>query len=157
VFLIPLITTIYARTGFTLFEELIVGYIIRENGLALAFIKALGYNIDEQAQNFLNDLKQGHYAKLPPRVVYRVQILSVFVALFIKSGILNFRINGIKDYYKPGNTQKFTCLGGRTFFLASVLWGVIGPKKVFNGLYPVLAWCFLIGLLITFLCIAIKK
>ena len=52
---------------FTLFEGLIVGYIIRENGLALAFIKALGYNIDEQAQNFLNDLKQGHYAKLPPK------------------------------------------------------------------------------------------
>ena len=82
--------------------ELIVGYSIPSNGLALAFIKALGYNIDAQAQNFLNDLKQGHYAKLPPRAVYRVQILSVFVALFIKSGILNFRINGIKDYYKPG-------------------------------------------------------
>ena len=62
-FLIPLITTIYARTGFTLLVKWIIGYIIRENGLALAFIKALGYNIDEQAQNFLNDLEQGHYAK----------------------------------------------------------------------------------------------
>ena len=134
-FLIPLITTIYARTRFTLLVKWIIGYIIRENGLALAFIKALGYNIDAQAQNFLNDLKKGHYAKLPPRAVYRVQILSVFVALFIKSGILNFRINGIKDYYKPGDTQKFTCLGGRTFFLASVLWGVIGPRRFFNGVY----------------------
>ena len=115
--------------------ELIVGYSIPSNGLALAFIKALGYNIDAQAQNFLNDLKQGHYAKLPPRAVYRVQILSVFVALFIQLGILKFQINGIKDYYKPGDTQKFTCLGGRTFFLASVLWGVIGPRRFFNGVY----------------------
>ena len=67
VFLIPL-TTIYARTGFAfglnVLVELIVGYAIPGNGLALAFIKALGYNIDGQAQNFVNDLKQGHYAKL---------------------------------------------------------------------------------------------
>ncbi|KAF6067151.1 OPT family small oligopeptide transporter [Candida albicans] len=128
VFLIPL-TTIYARTGFAfglnVLVELIVGYAIPGNGLALAFIKALGYNIDAQAQNFVNDLKQGHYAKLPPRAVYRVQLLSIFVSSFIQ--------------------------------LASVLWGVIGPKKVFNGLYPVLAWCFLIGFLLAFPCIAIKK
>ncbi|KAL1579565.1 oligopeptide transporter [Candida albicans] len=160
VFLIPL-TTIYARTGFAfglnVLVELIVGYAIPGNGLALAFIKALGYNIDAQAQNFVNDLKQGHYAKLPPRAVYRVQLLSIFVSSFIQLGILNFQINGIKDYCKPGNTQKFTCPGGRTFFSASVLWGVIGPKKVFNGLYPVLAWCFLIGFLLAFPCIAIKK
>ncbi|KHC54333.1 OPT family small oligopeptide transporter [Candida albicans P75010] len=160
IFLIPL-TTIYARTGFAfglnVLVELIVGYAIPGNGLALAFIKALGYNIDAQAQNFVNDLKQGHYAKLPPRAVYRVQLLSIFISSFIQLGILNFQINGIKDYCKPGNTQKFTCPGGRTFFSASVLWGVIGPKKVFNGLYPVLAWCFLIGFLLAFPCIAIKK
>ena len=149
-FLIPLITTIYARTRFTLLVKWIIGYIIRENGLALAFIKALGYNIDAQAQNFLNDLEQGHYAKLPPRVVYRVQILSVFVALFIQLGILKFQINGIKDYYKPGDTQKFTCPGGRTFYSASVLWGVICLKRVFNGLYPLLAWYFMIEFLIAF-------
>ena len=35
--------------------------------------------------------------------------------------------------------------------------GVIGPKKVFNGLYPILAWCFLIGFLLAFPCIAFKK
>ena len=84
VFLIPL-TTIYARTGFAfglnVLVELIVGYAIPGNGLALAFIKALGYNIDAQAQNFVNDLKQGHYAKLPPRAVYRVQLLSILYHL----------------------------------------------------------------------------
>ncbi|CAX39797.1 oligopeptide transporter, putative [Candida dubliniensis CD36] len=161
VFLIPL-TTIYARTGFSfglnVLVELIVGYAIPGNGLALAFIKALGYNIDGQAQNFVNDLKQGHYAKLPPRAVYRAQILSVFIASFIQLGILNFQINGgIKDYCDPKNTQKFTCPNARTFYSASVLWGVIGPKRVFNGLYPILRWCFLIGFLIAFPCIIIKR
>ena len=119
--LIPL-TTIYARTGFSfglnVLVELIIGYAIPGNGLALAFIKALGYNIDGQAQNFVNDLKQGHYAKLPPRAVYRVQLLSIFVASFIQLGILNFQLDGgIKDYCDPANPQRFTCPNGRTFTL----------------------------------------
>ncbi|KGR21166.1 OPT family small oligopeptide transporter [Candida albicans P37037] len=160
VFLIPL-TTVQSRTmfgfGLNVLVELIVGYAIPGNGLALAFIKALGYNIDGQAQNFINDLKQGHYAKLPPRAMYRCQLLSVFITSFIQLGILNYQITGIKDYCVPGNKQKFTCPGTTTFYNASVLWGVIGPKKVFNGLYPILAWCFLIGFLLAFPCIAFKK
>ena len=160
VFLIPL-TTVAARTGFSfglnVLVELIVGYAIPGNGLALAFIKALGYNIDGQAQNFVNDLKQGHYAKLPPRATYRVQLLSILIASFIQLAILNYQITGIKNYCDPYNTQKFTCPNTRTFYSASVLWGVIGPKKVFDNLYPTLKWCFLIGFLLAFPCIALKK
>ncbi|CAK9436526.1 uncharacterized protein LODBEIA_P10840 [Lodderomyces beijingensis] len=160
VFLIPL-TTIAARTGFSfglnVLVELIIGYACPGNGLALAFIKALGYNIDGQAQNFVNDLKQGHYAKIPPRAMFRCQLLSIIVASFIQLAILNFQITGIKDYCMPNNRQKFTCPGTRTFYSASVLWGVIGPKKVFDHLYPILRWCFLIGFLLAFPCIALKK
>lgn len=153
-FLVPL-TSIYARTGFSfglnVLVELIVGYTIPGNGLALAFIKALGYNIDGQAESFINGLKQGHYAKLPPRAVFRAQVLSIFIASFIQLGVLNFQLNGgIRDYCSPTNAQKFTCPNGRTFYSASVLWGVIGPKKVFTGLYPILQWCFLIGFLLAF-------
>ncbi|KAI5963484.1 OPT2 [Candida pseudojiufengensis] len=160
VFLIPL-TTVSARTGFSfglnVLVELIVGYAIPGNGLALAFIKAFGYNIDGQAKNWVNDLKLGHYAKIPPRAMFRCQTLSIFVASFIQLGILNFQITGIKDYCDPLNKQKFTCASTRTFYSASVLWGVIGPKKVFDHLYPLLRWCFLIGFLLAFPCAAIKK
>lgn len=109
-FLIPL-TSVSSRTGFSfglnVLVELIVGYAIPGNGLALAFIKALGYNIDGQANNFVNDLKQGHYAKVPPRAMFRTQLLSVFVTAFIQLGILNYQITGIKDYCDPYNKQKF--------------------------------------------------
>lgn len=37
-----------------------------------------------------------------------------------------------------------------------MLWGVIGPKRVFDGLYPVLKYAFLIGFLLALLCIAIR-
>ena len=89
----------------------------------------------------MNDLKQGHYAKLPPRAVYRVQLLSIFVSSFIQLGILNFQINGIKDYCKPGNTQKLHALAVEHSSQHRYYGELLAPK-VFNGLYPVLAWCF---------------
>lgn len=49
------------------------------------------------------------------------------------------------------NKDKFTCLNSQTFFAASVIWGVIGPKETFGGLYPVLKYCFLIGALLPIL------
>ncbi|EDK39517.2 hypothetical protein PGUG_03615 [Meyerozyma guilliermondii ATCC 6260] len=152
VFLIPL-ASIYSRTGFSfglnVLVELIVGYALPGNGLALMFIKAIGYNIDGQAENYISNQKMAHYVRIPPWSIFRVQMLSVFINCFITLGIISFQLTGITDYCDPLNKQKFTCAQARTFYSASVLWGVIGPKRVFNGLYPILQYCFLIGFLLT--------
>lgn len=160
VFLVPL-TSLTSRTGYSfqlnVLVELIAGYAIPGNGLALAFIKALGYNVGGQALNFVSDLKQGHYAKVPPRAMFRSQLLSVLITMFIQLGIINYQITGIKDYCDLENKQKFYCYGTRDFYNSSILWGVIGPKRVFSGLYPALPYCFLIGLVFGLLCLAYKK
>ncbi|KAK7681140.1 hypothetical protein QCA50_015755 [Cerrena zonata] len=160
VFLTP-ITTIYSVTGFlfglNVLVELIVGYALPGNGLALMFIKALGYNIDGQADNFISNQKMGHYAKVPPRAMFRWQIVGTFIASFIALGIINFTIDDIKDYCEPDNKLKFTCPESTVFYSSSILWGVIGPKRVFNQLYPILRWCFLVGFLLVFPCVAFKK
>lgn len=160
VFLIPL-TAIYSTTGFSfglnVLVELIVGYAIPGNGLALNFIKALGYNIDGQAQNYISDQKMSHYLKIPPRAVFRCQMISVFISSFISLAVINFMIDDVKDYCMADNTKKFTCPNSNVFYSASVLWGVIGPKKVFGGLYPILQYCFLIGALLAIPCVAFKK
>lgn len=160
VFLIPL-TAIVASTGFgfglNVLVELIIGYALPGNGLALNFLKALGYNIDGQAQNYISDQKMAHYVKIPPRALFRCQVLSTFIACFIALGITNFKINTMKDYCLPTQEQNFSCPGVNTFYTASIIWGVIGPKKVFNGLYPILQWCFLIGALLPIPCLLFKR
>ncbi|KAI5967420.1 hypothetical protein CANMA_003063 [Candida margitis] len=160
VFLIPL-TAIYSTTGFSfglnVLVQLIVGFALPGNGLALMFIKAFGYNINGQAQNYISDQKMSHYLKIPPRAVFRTQMLSILIASFLGLAVLNFQIANIPNYCAPNNTQKFTCPGATVFYNASILWGVIGPKKVFGSLYPILQWCFLIGFLLAFPCIAFKK
>ncbi|ODV79853.1 OPT-domain-containing protein [Suhomyces tanzawaensis NRRL Y-17324] len=159
VFLIP-ITTLYSTTNFSfglnVLVELIIGYALPGNGFALLFIKALGYNIDGQAQNYITDQKIGHYAKIPPRAMFRIQIIGVFVGTFINLAALNFKINHIEDYCAPLQKDKFSCPNSGTIFAASVIWGVIGPKKVFHGLYPIMQYAFLIGALVAIPFVIIK-
>lgn len=159
-FLIP-ITAIHSRTGFgfslNVLTQLVIGYAIPGNGLALNFVKAIGLNTGLEAENYISNQKQAHYLKIPPRALFRTQILSVFITTFVELGILTFKLNGgIKNYCEPLNTQKFTCPGITQFYNASIAWGVIGPKKMFNGIYPVLPWTFVIGFVLVFPCVAFK-
>lgn len=160
VFLIP-ITLIYSVTGFSfglnVLVELIVGYAIPGNGTALNILKCFGYNIDGQAQNYITDQKMAHYAKVPPRAIFKGQIISTIFQCLVSIGVVNWQISNIDGLCTSTQDQKFTCPGPNTFFSASVLWGVIGPKKVFNGLYPILQWCFLIGALAPIPCLLVKK
>lgn len=158
-FLIP-IFQLESRTGFgialNVLIELIVGYALPGNGLALNFIKALGTNIDSQALNYISNLKWAHYIQLPPRSLYRIQIIGVLIESFINLAVLNWQLNTFKDFCLAQQRQKFSCPGSNTFFSASVIWGVIGPKRVFDGLYPGLKYCFLIGFLAAIPCLIFK-
>ncbi|CAK7895230.1 oligopeptide transporter 2 [[Candida] anglica] len=153
VFLIPL-TALYSSTGWgfglNVLVELIIGYALPGNSQALMLIKAFGYNIDGQAQNYVSDQKMAHYAKVPARALFRGQLFSVILNSFIGLAVMNWQIDSMDDICTPGQKQKFTCPGATTFFSASVFWGTIGPKKVFGGLYPVMQYCFLIGFLLVF-------
>jgi OPT family small oligopeptide transporter len=160
IFLVP-ITIISSVTGFSfglnVIVELIVGYALPGNPNALMTLKALGYNIDGQAETFISDQKLAHYSKIPPRAVFRGQLIGTILQIIVVLCVVNWEISNVEDFCTPHQKSKFTCPGEVTFYSASVLWGAIGPKKVFDDLYPVLRWAFLIGFLLVFPCIAVKK
>lgn len=153
VFLIP-ITIIYSTTGFTfglnVLVELIVGYALPGNGTALMILKAYGYNIDGQAQNYITDQKMGHYCRIPPRALFKAQLAATFIQSFVSIGIVNWQIANIPDLCRPHQVSRFVCPDTNTYYAASIIWGVIGPKILFGSLYPILSWCFLIGALLPF-------
>lgn len=151
IFLIP-ITAIASVTGFSfglnVLVELIVGYAIPNSGLALITLKAYGYNIDSQASNYITDQKLAHYTKIPPRAIFRGQIISTFVSVFVALAIANWQIDNIPDICERNQKDLLKCPGANTFFFSSIQYGEIGPHKVFTGVYPVLKWCFLLGALL---------
>lgn len=151
IFLVPL-TIIQSYSGVQLslnyLSELIIGYALPGQFMALNFTKAMGVQISTQAQNYANDQKLTHYAHLAPRSIFWLQLWATLVNGLICMGVIKFQITSIEDLCDPKNKDKFTCPGDTTFFNASVAWGIIGPKKMFGKQYPVLKWMFLLGALL---------
>jgi OPT family oligopeptide transporter len=152
VFIIP-IGIIRAITGIqvtlNVLAEFIGGAWVGGNALAMNFFKSFGYVTCAHTIQFLNDLKLAHYTKIPPRHAFWAQMIACFVSTVVCTGVLNFQIH-IKDVCTTNAPNRFYCPGNNTFFTASVLWGTLGPHKVFGkgGLYTLLLIGFPVGLVV---------
>lgn len=150
---IPISGILMALTG-QAFEtnvlfELIMGYAREGHGITLMVSKVYATNFFSQTDNWITNQKQAHYAGLAPWSLFSVQVFTTAVTVFVQCGIMAFQLQGgVHNMCNPKNPQFFTCQGIRTYFNASIIWGVIGPRRVFLSLYPQMKWCFLIGVCI---------
>lgn len=104
------------------------------------------------ALQFSNDLKLAHYVKIPPKHTFWAQMMATIVSSLVCTGVLNFQMNQIEGVCTSTQKNHYTCPGINQFFTAAVLWGTIGPKKVFGkgGQYTVLLVGFPIGFVLPF-------
>ncbi|RDW32775.1 OPT oligopeptide transporter protein-domain-containing protein [Yarrowia lipolytica] len=151
VFLFPF-TIVMSATGAQLtlnvILELIMGYTIAGRPIGINVAKAFAVQIQAQAQNLSSDQKIGHYMALRPRSMLRVQLWATMVNGLVTIGVIQFQLTKIEhfcDIKYQKEHEKFTCPNERTFFTASVIWGLFGPKRMFDNQYPVLRWAFLMG------------
>lgn len=159
VFLVPL-TSILSITGFNfglnVLVEIIVGYMFPGKYLPLITLKAFGLNTGEQSMSFVQDLKTGHYAKIPPRAIFRGQLISSIICAFMTLAVINFELSSVKDICTQSQPDGFSCPGEVTYYSSSIQFGLIGPGRFFDETYPILKWCFLIGFLLVFPAVALK-
>lgn len=149
-FIIP-IGIIYATTnisiGLNVLTEFVVGYMAPGQPLAMMMFKSYGYIVMLQAQYFLQDLKLGHYFKLPPKTLFCAQAIATVWSAIIQIAVMNWALANIEGICTPEQISSYTCPGGNVFFTASVIWGAIGPARIFSpgALYSSLLWFFLLG------------
>ena len=151
VFVIPLAileATTGVAKGLNILIEMIMGYALPGNPIALMTIKAIGYSIDGQADSYVSNLKLAHYCKISPRALFRGQLSFAFIQIFINLAVVNWCISNLPGFCTSSAKGKFTCPDAQTYYNASIMWGSLGPKKIFNDVYPILKWCWLIGFLL---------
>ncbi|KAI6363790.1 hypothetical protein MCOR07_005417 [Pyricularia oryzae] len=148
-----------AQVTLNVLAEFIGGSWVEGNALAMNFFKCYGYVTCAHALAFANDLKLAHYVKIPPRTTFIAQVVATLVSTFVCTGVLNFQMNMIPGVCTPDAPNRFTCPGINTFFTASVLWGTIGPKKVFGsgGQYTAALVGFPIGAALPFIFWALQR
>ncbi|KAJ4858020.1 OPT oligopeptide transporter protein domain-containing protein [Trichoderma breve] len=155
-FIIPLVWTIpmgmvHAMTnvqlGLNVLTEFIVGYIYPGRPMAMMLFKTYGYMTMYQALSFAQDLKLGHYMKVPPCTLFWSQVVATLWSGIVQIAVMNWAFSSIEDICSPEQSNNFTCPGGRVFFSNSVIWGLIGPARIFSPgqLYSSLYWFFLAG------------
>lgn len=143
------------QPGLNVITELLIGYMYPGKPLANVAFKTYGYISMSQAITFLGDFKLGHYMKIPPKSMFVVQLAGTVVAssiYFATSWWLLTTVEFICDPTKLPAGSPWTCPGDDVFYNASIIWGVVGPQRMFGnlGLYSKMNYFFLFGILAPF-------
>ncbi|EOA37544.1 hypothetical protein CARUB_v10011782mg [Capsella rubella] len=138
--------------GLNIITEYLMGVLLPGRPIANVCFKTYGYISMSQAISFLNDFKLGHYMKIPPRSMFLVQLIGTVIAGTVNISVAWYLLTSVENICQkellPPNSP-WTCPSDRVFFDASVIWGLVGPKRIFGrlGNYPALNWFFLGGLI----------
>ncbi|CAM1511576.1 Fc.00g090890.m01.CDS01 [Cosmosporella sp. VM-42] len=130
--------------------QLICGVVFPGRPIANMVFVTYGYISSAQGIKFASDLKLGHYMKIPPRILFLVQIVATLVSSLTQIGVLNWMFANVRGICTSEAINGFTCPIARVHFNGSILWGVVGPHEFFGpkAIYRSLVWFFPIGALL---------
>lgn len=141
------------QPGYDIIAQFIIGYILPGKPIANLLFKIYGRISTLHALSFLSDLKLGHYMKIPPRSMFTAQLVGTLVSGIVNLATSWWMLENVEnicdvDGLHPGGPWQ--CPKFRVTFDASVIWGLIGPQRLFGpgGLYRNLVWLFLVGALL---------
>ncbi|KAF2644978.1 OPT-domain-containing protein [Massarina eburnea CBS 473.64] len=129
--------------------QLVCGMAFPGRPVANMVFTTYGYITSTQGLKFSSDLKLGHYMKIPPKILFNLQLSATVISSLTQIGVLNWMLKFIPGICTPQAMNGFTCPIARVHFNGSILWGVVGPQRFFGpgALYRPLIWAFLVGLI----------
>ncbi|OJJ46046.1 hypothetical protein ASPZODRAFT_152280 [Penicilliopsis zonata CBS 506.65] len=136
------------QIGLNVITEFLVGYLQPGKPMAMMLFKTYGYITMNQGLSFCSDMKIGHYMKLPPRVTFAAQMVSCLWSSIVQICVMNWALGSIPHICEKNQPSSFSCPNGRVFFNSSIIWGVIGPSRMFSGIYSPLLYFYIIGLVL---------
>lgn len=141
------------QPGFDIIAQFMIGYALPGKPIANLLFKIYGRISTVHALSFLSDLKLGHYMKIPPKCMYTAQLVGTLVAGMFNLSVAWWMLENIEDICDVGGknpNSPWTCPKYRVTFDASVIWGLIGPRRLFghDGMYRNLVWLFVSGALL---------
>ncbi len=106
--------------------EFIVGYMLPGRPIAMMLFKTYGYITMAQALYFLQDMKFGHYLKIPvscccipntdtmwcligckPRVTFLAQAVACAWSAIVQVAVFNWALGNIEDICQPGQPNGY--------------------------------------------------
>ncbi|KAI2385055.1 hypothetical protein LOY90_006323 [Ophidiomyces ophidiicola] len=150
VFVVPtcmLIAIANISLALNVLSPFIGGFMLPGKAIGVMVFKVYATNTLGRAQTYSRDLKLAHYMKVPPRTTFACQVGATIWAVFVQIAVMNWTLGNIENVCTPAQKAHFTCPNGKTFFSSSIVWGVIGPKRMFGpgSIYSSIQWYWLLG------------
>ncbi|KAG0346499.1 hypothetical protein BG005_000703 [Podila minutissima] len=120
------------QPGLNIITEYVIGYMLPGHAIANVTFKSYGYIVNIQALNLVSGLKLGQYIKIPPRIMFMAQAISTVISGIINLSTVTWLIN-TRPHICTQKGYPFTCSNTNTFCSASIIWGAIGPARVFGN------------------------
>ncbi|GBE78395.1 Glutathione transporter 1 [Sparassis crispa] len=142
---------VFAVTGqvitINLVVQVIPGVALPGQPVANMIFKAYALQTLAEGSRFVQDLKLGHYIKVPPRASFIVQLVGTLLTGFIQVGVQTWMFKSVPEICTPNQRDQLTCPYASVFFSASILWGLIGPSRQFgaSSMYHPLLYAVAIG------------
>ncbi|KAI1490250.1 small oligopeptide transporter [Biscogniauxia mediterranea] len=131
-------------------SEFIGGYMFQGRPIANILFKTLSTDVVGQGLYFAADMKLGHYLKIPPRTLFFAQGLATVLGALTQTGVTLWMLGNVEGICDADQPNGFTCPVGRTVYSSSVIWGLVGPGRLYSvgKIYSGLLHFFWIGLLL---------
>ncbi|ORY79876.1 OPT oligopeptide transporter protein-domain-containing protein [Protomyces lactucae-debilis] len=150
VFFVPtgIISAIAAQnTSTALLCQLICGVVFPGRPIANLVFLNFGYVSGMQGIRFASDMKIGAYMKIPPRLLFKVQLIATLLGSLVQVGVLKFLLASVPNICTMDAPNGLTCPIARIHFNSSIIWGLIGPGRLFgrDALYRPIMYAFALG------------
>ena len=118
--------------AFQVMHELIIGYLHPGRPVANMIFKSIAFIGTSQGVAMAHSLKLGHYMKIPPRIMFSVQLVSAAISCFVVLLVQNWVLDNIVDVCLPHQKDGFICPTSNVFATSSLIWGGVGPRRIFS-------------------------
>ncbi|KAI8853837.1 OPT oligopeptide transporter protein-domain-containing protein [Chytridium lagenaria] len=147
VLLISVIQAISGQSmGLNVVSQFLAGWIMEGKMGAVMAFKTVAYMGVYQGLSLTQNLKLGHYLKVPPRVLMSVQIVTTMCATVVNVIVAEMVFVRFAVQYE-------------VFMNAGAIWGLVGPRRFFgpgSPYYPLLLG-FLIGAILPLIPYALHR
>ncbi|KAI0011908.1 OPT superfamily oligopeptide transporter [Xylariaceae sp. FL0662B] len=150
VLLIP-IGLMKAMTNMTIntgaLSALIAGFIWPGNLMNNVVFKVFTLVATFQGLAYVQSMKTGHYMKIPPRVTFVAQCLSIVISWVVQTAVNIWAMGNVEGICTREAVNSFTCPLANGYAANAVFWGLIGPTKLFKSgsMYNSMLWFFFVG------------
>ncbi|CAK7241929.1 MAG: hypothetical protein STHCBS139747_003402 [Sporothrix thermara] len=138
-------TNITINTG--VLSALIAGFIWPGNMMNNVIFKIFTLVCTFQGLGYVQSMKTGHYMKIPPRITFAAQCLSIIISWVVQTAVNLWAMGHVKGICTAEAENSFLCPLAEGYAANAVFWGLIGPTKLFKSgsMYNSMLYFLLIG------------